>query len=64
MPAGDHSGSGAHAWSAMSMICDPAALADALLDQRSPARSLPDQWRPDADLSVYQRIIDDLLKKA
>jgi glycosyltransferase involved in cell wall biosynthesis len=39
---------------------DPAALAQALLDQLSPARILPDAWRPDADFSVYERIIDDL----
>lgn len=40
---------------------DPAALAQALLDQLSPARILPDAWRPDAgDALVYARIIDDL----
>ncbi|QJU57553.1 glycosyltransferase [Sphingomonas sp. AP4-R1] len=40
---------------------DPAALAQALLDQVSPRRTLPDAWRPDAgDAVIYERIIDDL----
>lgn len=39
---------------------DPAALAEALLDQMGPARIRPDGWTQDGTYAVYERIIDDL----